>query len=65
MAARVALITGGLSGIGLACAKALSAAGHAVAVASRRGDDDALAAAARQTLGPAALIAKMDVRDQA
>ncbi len=35
---RVALLTGGNRGIGLACARALAEAGHAVAVTSRSGD---------------------------
>jgi NAD(P)-dependent dehydrogenase (short-subunit alcohol dehydrogenase family) len=37
---RVALVTGGNRGIGLACARALQATGHAVAVTSRSGDVD-------------------------
>jgi len=37
---RVALVTGGTKGIGLACAVALSAQGHRVAVASRTQPDD-------------------------
>ena len=37
---RVALVTGGNRGIGLACARALSEAGHTVAVTSRSGDVD-------------------------
>ena len=35
---RVALVTGGNRGIGLACARALAASGHAVAVTSRSDD---------------------------
>jgi NAD(P)-dependent dehydrogenase (short-subunit alcohol dehydrogenase family) len=38
--ARVALVTGGNRGIGLACANALAAAGHQVAVTSRSADVD-------------------------
>ena len=38
--ARVALVTGGNRGIGLACAKALADAGHRVAVTSRSNDVD-------------------------
>jgi 3-oxoacyl-[acyl-carrier protein] reductase len=37
---RVALVTGGNRGIGLACAQALAAAGHQVAVTSRSSDVD-------------------------
>ncbi|MFT6696942.1 MAG: NAD(P)-dependent dehydrogenase (short-subunit alcohol dehydrogenase family), partial [Paracoccaceae bacterium] len=43
MTPRVAVVTGGLTGIGLACAKLLSDAGHKVVVGSRRGADDILA----------------------
>ncbi|MDQ3293766.1 MAG: 3-oxoacyl-ACP reductase FabG [Actinomycetota bacterium] len=39
-AGRVALVTGGNRGIGLACAHALAAAGHRVAVTSRSGEVD-------------------------
>lgn len=39
---RVALVTGGNRGIGLACARALAAAGHPVAVTSRSGDVEGL-----------------------
>ena len=42
-APRVALVTGGNRGIGLACARALDAAGFAVAVTSRSGDVDGFA----------------------
>lgn len=42
MTARVAVVTGGLSGIGRACADALEQAGHQVAIGSRRGGEGAL-----------------------
>jgi NAD(P)-dependent dehydrogenase (short-subunit alcohol dehydrogenase family) len=64
MTDRVALVTGGLSGIGLAAARALAEAGHRVAVCSRRGDAPE-ADAARATLGPDALIGAADVLDRA
>jgi NAD(P)-dependent dehydrogenase (short-subunit alcohol dehydrogenase family) len=64
VAARVALVTGGLSGIGLASAVALAQAGHRVAVCSRRGDGPE-AEAARAALGPGALIGAADIADRA
>lgn len=53
LAGRVAIVTGGASGIGLACAGALAAAGARVAVGSRRGT------------GRAALAGALDLRDAA
>ena len=64
MKTRAAIITGGLTGIGLACAKVLAKQGHKVAVGSRRGSGDESAAAARKLLGPETLIGELDVGDQ-
>lgn len=62
---RIAIVTGGLTGIGLAAAKALSEAGHRVAVGSRRGGDGDLGRQAQDALGPGALIGTLDVGDPA
>ena len=64
MTPRVALITGGLTGIGLASAKALASAGHSVAICSRRGDEDEFAASALAALNGACLIGAVDVASQ-
>ena len=64
MTGRVALVTGGLSGIGLAAAQALAEAGHLVAVCSRRGDGPE-ADTAREVLGQDALIGAADIADRA
>lgn len=61
MSSRVAIITGGLTGIGLASAKALAEQGHKIAIGSRRGDEDQLASHAREVLGDDALIGQLDV----
>jgi NAD(P)-dependent dehydrogenase (short-subunit alcohol dehydrogenase family) len=62
--ARVALVTGAASGIGLATAELLLAAGWKVAIADR---DEAQLAAARVQLGgsPDVLVAPLDVTDEA
>jgi NAD(P)-dependent dehydrogenase (short-subunit alcohol dehydrogenase family) len=61
---RVAIITGGLTGIGLAAAKALADQGHHVAIGSRQGDNAHATEEARALLGKDALIAKLDVASQ-
>jgi 3-oxoacyl-[acyl-carrier protein] reductase len=69
---RIALVTGGNRGIGLACARALADAGHTVAVTSRSGDVpgfttvamdqtdpaqvEAAVAEVEQTLGPVGVL---------
>lgn len=53
---RVALVTGGSRGIGLACARRLAAEGHRVAVASRTKPDD---------LDPGLLWVSCDITDDA
>jgi NAD(P)-dependent dehydrogenase (short-subunit alcohol dehydrogenase family) len=63
-AGRVAAVTGGLTGIGLASAKALREAGARLAVGSRRADGP-VAEAARAALGAEAHIAPLDVADPA
>lgn len=62
MTARVAIITGGLAGIGLECARALAKAGHTVAIGARRGDDPALKDQVRDLIGTDTFIAPLDVR---
>ncbi len=59
---RVAVVTGGTSGIGLATAKLLAAEGARVAVCGR---DEARLDATRKTLGEAALVMRCDVLDAA
>lgn len=57
---RVALVTGAASGIGLACARALAAAGHEVAVVDR---DEAGGSAAAAELGGLFLAADLTRQD--
>jgi NAD(P)-dependent dehydrogenase (short-subunit alcohol dehydrogenase family) len=59
---RIAIVTGGLQGIGLAIAAELASQGAGVAVGARRGGDEAMAAAARETIGDDCLVAALDVR---
>ncbi len=62
MTNRIAIVTGGLTGIGLASAKALQKQGHKVAVGSRRGTTDAETAdKVRNELGCEAYLGKLDV----
>ena len=64
MSGRVAVITGGLSGIGLACAKGLQASGAQVCVGARRAGDAAKLSAFHAELGDDAYAAALDVTDQ-
>lgn len=61
--ARVAIITGGLSGMGLASAKRLIADGVTVCIGARRGDDPQAVAELHRKLGVPITVAKLDVRD--
>lgn len=65
MTTRVAVVTGGLTGIGLASAKVLMDMGHKVAVCSRRGHEDSVAHDVRKVLGASCFIGAMDVSDSA
>jgi len=64
MPTRTAIVTGGLTGIGLAAAKTLKDKGHHVAVCGRRGDDPDLITDVRRAIGDDAFIGVADVRDQ-
>lgn len=59
---RIALVTGGCAGIGLACARALARDGVHVALGSRRAAQPEFAREIRQQL-PGALIVSLDVCD--
>lgn len=62
---RVAIVTGGITGIGLFAAKALIARGHLVAVGARGAGDPALQRDVRAVLGDSVLIARLDVAQRA
>jgi NAD(P)-dependent dehydrogenase (short-subunit alcohol dehydrogenase family) len=59
---RIAIVTGGLQGMGLAIAAELASRGIHVAVGARRGADENLAAVAREAIGGDCLVAPLDVR---
>ena len=60
MSKRIAVVTGGLSGIGLECAKELKKAGNTVIVGSRRcNSEDAYSV--KKTLGENSYFFKLDV----
>jgi len=60
-APRIAIITGGTTGIGLACAQALVARGHLVAIGARRAGDATLQAEVRRAVGGEVMLAALDV----
>ncbi|MBV8958252.1 MAG: SDR family oxidoreductase [Actinobacteria bacterium] len=65
MSGRVAIVTGGASGIGLAIAERLSADGNAVAIFDRDGDAASAAAAKLEANGGKAIGVTVDVTDRA
>ena len=62
---KVALVTGGNSGIGLAMAHGLARAGAAVAIAGRRADKNAAALRELETYGVKTTAVQVDVRNPA
>src|SRR5688500_16568809 len=62
---KVALVTGGNSGIGLAMARGLAAAGAAVAIAGRNHDKNSDVAAELAALGVGTAALQADVSDEA
>ena len=65
MKQRVAVVTGGLQGIGLAIARALTENGARVAVGSRRGGDPKSIGAAQQAVGSDGMVDTLDVSSPA
>lgn len=65
MTGRVAIVTGGTTGIGLATAKALIDSGHRVAVGARGAADPAVVAGMRNKLGDGVFVGRLDVADTA
>ncbi|MEJ0034646.1 MAG: SDR family NAD(P)-dependent oxidoreductase [Gammaproteobacteria bacterium] len=61
---RVAFVTGAASGIGLGIANALALAGARVALAGKRGEKVAAAAAALKKQGARTLAVELDVTDR-
>lgn len=61
---RTAIVTGGMSGIGLEIAAALAGAGHRVAVGARRGADPTLQDMVQAKAGAGVMAAALDVRDE-
>ncbi|MEL7258490.1 MAG: SDR family oxidoreductase [Pseudomonadota bacterium] len=59
---RTAIVTGGLSGIGLEIARVFMAEGYRVAIGARRGADPAQQDKVRESLGDDVFIAPLDVR---
>lgn len=60
---RIAIVTGGLSGMGRAIARRLALGGAKVIVGARRGDDPALTTALKAELGARIAFARLDVCD--
>lgn len=61
MKARTAVITGGTTGIGLACAQALAARGHRVAIGARRAGEAPVQEEVRRAMGGTVMVAALDV----
>ena len=65
MTARVAIVTGGATGIGLATARALSDSGHRVAIGARSAANPSVVAEVRKHLGTQVFIHPLDVANRA
>jgi 2-deoxy-D-gluconate 3-dehydrogenase len=65
LSGRVAVVTGGNSGIGLAMAQGLATAGASIVIAGRRADRNADAAKSLAALGARAAAIEIDVEDEA
>ncbi|MGI9388139.1 MAG: SDR family NAD(P)-dependent oxidoreductase, partial [Methyloligellaceae bacterium] len=59
---RVAIVTGGMTGIGLATVQALLSDGVCVAVGARRADDPAMSKQFHATVGTDVFLAPLDVQ---
>jgi len=64
MTTRTAIITGGTTGIGLACARALLARGYQLAIGARRAGEASLEAEIRRLLGDGVMLAALDVAER-
>lgn len=65
LSGRVAIVTGGNTGIGLGMARGMASAGASVVVAARRADRNKQAVDELSELGAEALAVEVDVRDEA
>ena len=65
MTGRVAIITGGTTGIGLASSRALIASGHRIAIGARRAGDPEVRAEVIATLGTDVMVLGLDVASRA
>lgn len=62
---KVAVITGGLSGMGRAIARRLAGDGMQVCIGARRGDDPEAITSIKVEIGAGAAVSRVDVRDSA
>ena len=65
MTGRVAIVTGGTTGIGLATARALIYRGHLVAIGARSAADPSVVTEVRSHLGAGVFVERLDVADRA